>query len=109
MEGALDLSRHSWWLKDALAAEPGEPASALRGDIEADVLVIGGGYTGLWSAYFAKEANPSLEVVVLEAGIVGGGPSGRNGGFLNDHWEDVETLEELLGSDDAARAAVALR
>lgn len=105
MDEALDLSRHSWWLRDALDAEEGEPAPALRGDIDADILVIGGGYTGLWSAYFAKEADPSLEVVVLEAGIVGGGPSGRNGGFVNDHWEDVEVIEELVGAEAAARAA----
>src|SRR5207253_546226 len=71
----------SWWLREALAADPGEPAPPLRGSDVADVLIVGGGYTGMWSAYFLKERNPGLDVVLLEQDICGGGPSGRNGGF----------------------------
>ena len=61
-----------------------EPASALTGSITADLVVIGAGFTGLWSALLAKESDPSLEVVLLEGGEVASGASGRNGGFV-DH------------------------
>ncbi|HZD88108.1 MAG TPA: FAD-dependent oxidoreductase, partial [Gaiellaceae bacterium] len=59
-----------------------EPASPLEGDAEADLAIVGGGFTGLWAALLAKEAEPAREVVLLEAETCGFGASGRNGGFL---------------------------
>ena len=50
----------SWWLHEALAAEPGEPAPPLSGDISADVVILGGGYTGLWTAYHLTELDPGV-------------------------------------------------
>jgi glycine/D-amino acid oxidase-like deaminating enzyme len=67
-----------YWLADA--ARP-EPLPALVGAVTCDLAVIGGGYSGLWTALRAKERNPSLDVVLVEAGRVGGAASGRNGGF----------------------------
>jgi glycine/D-amino acid oxidase-like deaminating enzyme len=58
-----------------------EPRPSLDGDIEADVAIVGAGYTGLWAAYYLKEAQPDLRVVVIEAEIAGYGASGRNGGW----------------------------
>ena len=57
----------SWWLEEALAHPEfaGEPSPPLDRDVAADVLVIGGGYTGMWSAYFLKEREPDLDVVLL--------------------------------------------
>jgi len=55
----------------------------LSGAIEADLVVVGAGYTGLWAALQAKEDDPSREVVIIEAGRVGEQASGRNGGFLS--------------------------
>ena len=55
----------------------------LPGDLEADVAIVGGGYTGLWTAYYLKRAQPSLNVVVLEKEFAGFGASGRNGGWLS--------------------------
>jgi ribulose 1,5-bisphosphate synthetase/thiazole synthase len=74
----------SWWLEQALADPTlaAEDTPALAGDTTADVVVIGGGYTGMWSAYFLKEREPDLDVVLLEQDVCGGGPSGRNGGVL---------------------------
>lgn len=57
------------------------PMDRLEGSLRADVAIIGGGYTGLWTAYQLIRSDPSLEVVVLEAHRVGDGASGRNGGF----------------------------
>lgn len=55
----------------------------MPGNLDADVCIVGAGYTGLWSAYYLKKADPSLRVVVLEARFAGFGASGRNGGWLS--------------------------
>jgi glycine/D-amino acid oxidase-like deaminating enzyme len=105
----IDPGRHrSYWLREALSADPGEPCPPLTGDTRADVVIIGGGYTGLWTAYFLKERNPAVDVVVLEADICGGGPSGRNGGFLTGWWDELPALVELYGEDAAIRACRAM-
>jgi glycine/D-amino acid oxidase-like deaminating enzyme len=70
----------SWWWAD-LGGLPA-PRPALDGDREADVCIVGAGYTGLWTAYELRRADPSLEVVVLEREVAGFGASGRNGGWV---------------------------
>lgn len=72
-------------LEDPLRARP-----ALGEDIQADVAIIGAGYTGLWTAYYLKRQAPQLEIVIVEAETAGFGASGRNGGWL---------IGDLLGSD----------
>lgn len=57
---------------------------ALDGDASADVCIVGAGYTGLWTAYYLKKAQPSLKIVVLEQRFAGFGASGRNGGWLTN-------------------------
>ncbi|MFC1443780.1 FAD-dependent oxidoreductase [Streptacidiphilus sp. N1-10] len=58
------------------------PRRPLDGSAEADVCIVGGGYTGLWTAYYLKKADPSLRITVLEQRFCGYGASGRNGGWL---------------------------
>jgi glycine/D-amino acid oxidase-like deaminating enzyme len=70
----------SWWWAQ-LGGLP-EPRPPLQGDREADVCIVGAGYTGLWTAYELKRAQPELEVVVLEREVAGFGASGRNGGWV---------------------------
>jgi glycine/D-amino acid oxidase-like deaminating enzyme len=91
-----------WWLDEAGSEEP---AASLAGDVSADVCVVGGGYTGLWTALALKEREPSLRVVLLEAEVCGAGPSGRNGGFLHGYWASFAELLPLLGREDALRLA----
>ena len=74
------LDAPSWWWAD-LGGLPA-PRPALDGDREADVCIVGAGYTGLWTAYELRRADPSLEVVVLEREVAGFGASGRNGGWV---------------------------
>ncbi len=94
----------SWWLREALAAEGDPPpAPRLEGEVTTDVAIIGGGYTGLWTAWFLTERHPGMRIVLLEQDICGGGPSGRNGGFLHGWWEDVPQLAARYG-DEAAVA-----
>lgn len=59
------------------------PRPALPGDRDADVCIVGAGYTGLWTAYYLAQADPSLRITVLEARFAGFGASGRNGGWLS--------------------------
>ena len=54
----------------------------LPGGAEADVCIVGAGYTGLWTAYYLKRADPGLRIMVLEADFAGFGASGRNGGWV---------------------------
>jgi glycine/D-amino acid oxidase-like deaminating enzyme len=70
----------SFWLDQPDAPEP---LPALAGDVTADLAVIGGGFTGLWTALLARERYPDLEVVLVEAKTVGWAASGRNGGFCS--------------------------
>ena len=73
----------SHWYREIGTAPPRAP---LPGDRHADVCIVGGGYTGLWTAYYLKQARPELEIVVLEREFAGFGASGRNGGWLSDHF-----------------------
>lgn len=69
----------AFWLDDVRSQRI--TYSTLSGDTTADLVVVGGGYTGLWTALRAVERNPGRSVVLLEAGTVGWAASGRNGGF----------------------------
>jgi glycine/D-amino acid oxidase-like deaminating enzyme len=91
-----------WWLQEA---PPDTPEPPLDGDAHADVVIVGGGYTGLWTALALKERDPALDVVVLEAEWCGHGPSGRNGGFLETYWCALPRLADRLGGEAALAVA----
>ena len=110
MAPAVDLPRQavrSWWMEEALPdpAMGFELRPPLGTDTSADVVVLGGGYTGMWTAWFLTEREPGIDVVLLEHDICGGGPSGRNGGFCYGMWEDLEVLSRRFGDDEALRLA----
>jgi glycine/D-amino acid oxidase-like deaminating enzyme len=104
-------ARVSWWMEEARASLRPEPEPPLTGATTADVVILGGGYTGMWTAWFLKERDPACDVVVLEGDeLCGSGPSGRNGGFCYGMWEDLDVLVRLFGEADAlALAATAQR
>jgi len=78
-EGVPNGGVSFWFAQTGLPA----PRAPLPGDREADVCIVGGGLTGLWTAYYLKRAQPDLDVVVLEREFCGYGASGRNGGWLS--------------------------
>src|SRR5687768_13928843 len=98
-----DAESTPFWLD---RARP-DPYPALRGAATADLAVVGGGFSGLWTALLAKERDPALDVVVLEGRRIGWAASGRNGGFcagslthglangVERFPDEIETLEDL--------------
>ena len=113
LDGVRPGGRRSWWLREALAAEPKELAAdfaapPLAGDARADVAILGGGYTGLWTAIRLTELVPGARIVVVERDICGGGPSGRNGGFVTGWWDELPALIARFGEAEAVRSAQAI-
>jgi glycine/D-amino acid oxidase-like deaminating enzyme len=105
-----DASTTPFWLDDP--ARP-EPRTRLERDVRCDLAVVGGGYSGLWTALLAKQADPDLDVVLVEAETIGWAATGRNGGFCSaslthgaangrDRFaEEFDTLQRL-GADNLA-------
>ena len=83
----------SYWF-DSLDADP-KQRSPLPGDCEVDVAIVGGGFTGLWTAYYLMLADPSCRVAVLERETAGFGASGRNGGWCVAMIHGLEDYFEL--------------
>jgi glycine/D-amino acid oxidase-like deaminating enzyme len=100
--------RHSadgWWIEEAGSSPATLP---LDGTVEADVVIVGAGYTGLWAAWRLLELDPPCRVVILDRDRAGHGPSGRNGGFCKGLWLNLPALVACFGDDGAlavARAA----
>jgi glycine/D-amino acid oxidase-like deaminating enzyme len=96
---------HGYWLAES---GPPDPLPAAEGELDCDLLVVGGGYTGMWTAWHAHRLAPEARIVLLEAGGCGRGPSGRNGGFVNAMWFNLPAMREGFGDRQAielARAA----
>ena len=100
----MNSDGRSYWLREALgSAEP--PATPLVGSADCDVAIVGGGYTGMWTAYALTQRAPGTRIVLLEQDICGGGPSGRNGGFVHGWWDQLPLLVDLYGPERALELA----
>lgn len=112
LDGVRPGGQRSYWLREALSAESAElsaevAAPPLSGTTRADVVILGGGYTGLWTALRLTELAPGARIVIVESDICGGGASGRNGGFVTGWWDEMSGLISRFGVD-AVRTARAL-
>ena len=111
---AADIARlqpgaeRGWWLREALEADTGAACPPLAGEATADVVIVGGGFTGLWTAWWLLEHEAATRVTILESDIVGGGASGRNGGFLTGWWDYLPALVGSFGPEAGLAAAMAL-
>ncbi|WP_105974783.1 NAD(P)/FAD-dependent oxidoreductase [Streptomyces geranii] len=99
MSGIVNGRVSFWYAGDGLPV----PRASLDGDATADVVIVGGGYTGLWTAYYLKKAAPSLRIVVLEKEFCGYGASGRNGGWLYNGVAGRERYARVHGHEAAVR------
>jgi len=95
-----DYKKLSYW-HDSV---PGSlvPRPRLENDIEVDIAIVGGGYTGLWTAYYLKQLKPALSIAVIESEIAGFGASGRNGGWCSAYLSGMEKALSQPAKSDAA-------
>ena len=94
----------AWWLRDA---DDGDRSAPLDRDLDVDVAIVGGGFTGLWTALALRALPEPPRVALLEAEFCGWGPSGRNGGFCHGYWSYLPTLRDLFGDEAALRLIAA--
>ncbi len=92
-----------FWFSEALQQEQNISATPLDKDIHADVCIIGGGYTGLWTALQLKQKKPELDIVIIDKGLCGSGASGRNGGCMLTWSTKYPSLKRLYGEQEACR------
>src|SRR5213593_4806843 len=102
MEPAVSTTSRPFWIAQALETDR-NLAPSLNEDIAADVCIVGGGYTGLWTAIQLKQAKPDLDVVIVEADVCGAGASGRNGGCMLSWATRFFTLRRLFGESESIR------
>ncbi|MFI5766040.1 NAD(P)/FAD-dependent oxidoreductase [Streptomyces sp. NPDC051563] len=98
----------SFWYATDETAPARPPRAPLTGNTTADVVIVGGGYTGLWTAYYLKTAAPDLRVTVLEQKFCGYGASGRNGGWLYNGIAGRDRYAALHGHPAARRLQQAM-
>jgi glycine/D-amino acid oxidase-like deaminating enzyme len=102
-----DYRQTSFWL--ASTADDLTARKPLEGHLSVDVAILGGGYSGLWTAYYLLRDNPGMEVAVLEKDICGFGASGRNGGWCSVKFPvDADALERRVGTERARRTILAM-
>ncbi|HVX19078.1 MAG TPA: FAD-binding oxidoreductase [Acidimicrobiales bacterium] len=100
----------SLWHDTLEPGDTGAPRPPLAGDREADVAIVGAGFTGVWTAYYLLRADPSLRVIVLERETAGFGASGRNGGWcVGDQAAALGVLDKHGGPGAAARMVRAVQ
>jgi glycine/D-amino acid oxidase-like deaminating enzyme len=105
LTGPAFYRSRSLWL-DRLEDDPLVPRPALPGPTQVDVAIVGAGYTGLWTAYYLRRADPGLRVAVLEREVAGFGASGRNGGWCSAF---IAMDREGLARKAGRGAAIALQ
>ena len=108
----MTLADVSLWWDQVVADDPdaARPRPPLDGDTTADVVVVGAGYSGLWTAYYLLESDPSLDVLVVDAHVAGYGASGRNGGWCSALFPvGPDALARRHGADATHAMRAALR
>ena len=88
-------------------AQNADICAPLDGDQRVDVCIVGGGYTGLWTALRIKQTSPGTDVAVVEAKHCGAGGSGANAGFVAPYWVHFATFQRMAGTDEALRLCLA--
>ena len=98
----------SFWLRQVLESEwadgsVGVSQRPLDQNLDVDVCIVGGGFTGLWTAINLKLRDSALSVAIIEKDICGGGASGRNGGFCMTWMSKATSLLKMVGGQEGVR------
>ena len=102
----MEHTRLGYWIEEAGDVTSRPPLSE---DRDADVLIVGGGYTGMWTAWHAHALAPEARIVILESEpVCGRGPSGRNGGFVEGMWTHMASMRDRWGAAPALAVGVAV-
>ncbi|WP_305844462.1 FAD-dependent oxidoreductase [Photobacterium leiognathi] len=92
-----------FWFSEALKQESDNTVNTLKDDIQTDVCIVGGGYTGLWTAIQLKQQQPELDIVIIDKGLCGSGASGRNGGCMLTWSSKYSSMKKLYGEEEAVK------
>jgi glycine/D-amino acid oxidase-like deaminating enzyme len=99
----LQIEQSCFWL--ATRRDP-TPSASLQGNVDAEIVIVGGGFTGMWTAFFLKQLNPQADVVLVEQGVAGYGGSGRNAGIVGSCIDHSHALAIVhFGREEAAKLA----
>lgn len=102
-----DYTSYSYWLETS--GDDLTPRPPLAGSVDVDIAILGAGFTGLWTAYYLQERDPSLSIAIVESEIAGFGASGRNGGWCYPGFPvSLGGLRERFGPDAARAVSAAL-
>ena len=85
------------WFVEALQREDNLEVNQLNLNLNTDICIIGGGFTGLWTAIKIKEKNPSKNIVIIEKDLCGSGASGRNGGCMIPQSTKFQGIKKIVG------------
>jgi len=103
----MDFHYQSPWFIEALEKEKNLNVKELNLDLNCDVCIIGGGFTGLWTALKIKEKSPDTNIVLIEKDLCGSGASGRNGGCMIPQSTKFQGIKKIIGLEDAKKIVMA--
>jgi FAD dependent oxidoreductase len=98
-----DYAKYSFWMETS--GDDLTPRAVLKRSCNVDIAILGGGYSGLWTAYYLLWSDPTLRVAILEREIVGFGASGRNGGWCSSRFPVTPGMLEKLRPEFCASTA----
>ena len=103
----MDYNNVSYWLETA--GEPLRPRAAVQRSDEYDVVIVGAGFTGLWTAYYLLQHDPGLKIAIVDKEVVGYGASGRNGGWCSSRFPvSASMLRRRFGTESARSLLMAM-
>ena len=97
----MEYNYQSPWFVEALKKENNLKVKQLDLNLKTDICIIGGGFTGLWTALKIKEKNPNTNIVLIEKDLCGSGDSGRNGGCMIPQSTKFQGIKKVVGLEDA--------
>jgi glycine/D-amino acid oxidase-like deaminating enzyme len=95
------------WFVEALQSEGELKINKLKTNLITDICIIGGGFTGLWTALKIKEKNPNTNIILIEKDLCGSGASGRNGGCMIPQSTKFQGIKKIVGLEDAKKIVMA--